>query len=52
MSSATTSSLPCPSDTSRTPSMLPLIAPAVGVLLIWMIVPLVMTCGSPSATTT
>ncbi len=31
------------SDTSRTPSMLPLIAPAVGVLLMWMIVPLVMT---------
>ncbi len=44
MSSATTVVQPPPvSETSRTPSMLPLIAPAVGVLLIWMIVPLVLT---------
>ncbi|MBV9655135.1 MAG: sugar ABC transporter permease [Acetobacteraceae bacterium] len=41
--SATSVAVPPRSDTSRTPSMMPLLAPAVGVLLIWSIVPLVMT---------
>ncbi len=43
MSSATSVLAAPKSDTSRVPSMMPLKAPAIGVLLIWMIVPLVMT---------